>query len=574
MGVIKKHKSRIRWGIKSKLMSMLTISLSTVVIILTYNHISSQKKVLEYELTKRHQLMKENLIERGKSNIISLTEQIEIDISAFNFSHVIEILNHTVLNSKDIKAAILVNLQHIVIVHTQHPKMIDKELSDDITLDALKLNNVHHIEYVIDSENVIEIQSPIQISQEPWGVLRLVYSLQSLESERILSTQMINDQLKKMIVNTALTSLACMLFTLLFSVILANKLTTPLILLSELAKKLSQKNFQIEECKPVITSSNDEIGVLTDRFFEMSYELKKTYNELAWYNRTLEQKVKERTVALNQKNVELNETLQKIEKINNGLTENIKYAKIIQQSLLPNLTRIKLFLPNSFMIWLPRDIVGGDIYYIDSFMDGIIIAVFDCTGHGVSGAFMTMLASTAIRQIVRNEACYDPSEVLKRLNHIMKTTLQQDKDFVSSDDGLDAAICLYMPNKKKLFFSGAKLPLIYCNESGIQIIKGDKHNIGYKKSDLNFYFTCHEIDLSKRMIFYLCTDGYSDQVGGNKGYIFSNTRLHELISLIQSKPLYYQGEKFLEVHKNYKGSFKQTDDITVIAFAHYDTIEL
>lgn len=146
--------------------------------------------------------------------------------------------------------------------------------------------------------------------------------------------------------------------------------------------------------------------------------------------------------------------LAKIEVANQMVMESIRYAKTIQASLLPNLNKIRTYLPNSFFIWEPRDIVGGDIFYVESYDDGLMIVVMDCTGHGVPGAFMTMIAATSLRRIVNDENCHEPAEILKRLNSMVKTSLQQDTQHVTSDDGLDAAICWIKP--PILTFAGAK----------------------------------------------------------------------------------------------------------------------
>jgi len=129
------------------------------------------------------------------------------------------------------------------------------------------------------------------------------------------------------------------------------------------------------------------------------------------------------------------------EAANNNITESIQYARTIQQSLLPNPKQIRKYLPHSFVIWHPSNIVGGDIFYLDVFEKGFILAVVDCTGHGIPGAFMTMIASSGLRRITRDEGCHDPAEILGRLSFIVKTTLQQDTAYALSDNGLDAAIC-------------------------------------------------------------------------------------------------------------------------------------
>ncbi|MDM8524069.1 SpoIIE family protein phosphatase [Desulfococcaceae bacterium HSG8] len=259
------------------------------------------------------------------------------------------------------------------------------------------------------------------------------------------------------------------------------------------------------------------------------------------------------------------------------ITDSIQYAKMIQRSLLPNPENINAFLPESFFIWQPRDIVGGDFIFTDCSENGIIIAVMDCTGHGVPGAFMTMVATFSLRKIIRDERCQDPGEILKQLNLIVKKTLQQDTKYALSDDGLDAAVCflsgylspdgpLNAINKGQLTFSGARLPLICIHNSETTVIKGDKQSIGYKKSDINFEFTKHTIPIEKGMSFYMFTDGFADQLGGERGRRFGTRRLKHLLNENALLPFEKQREALLRTFDEYRGENERQDDVTVLGF--------
>lgn len=260
-------------------------------------------------------------------------------------------------------------------------------------------------------------------------------------------------------------------------------------------------------------------------------EREQMQKELARHRDHLEELVEERTAELasaneqlDQKNSDLNKTLEKVEEANREITESITYARTIQRSLLAPLETVKSCLPDSFFIWKPCEIVSGDIYHIDRFEDGVLISVIDCTGHGVPGAFMTMLVFSAIRRITRTEKCHDPAEILNRLNYIIKKTLQQDTEHALSNDGLDAAICFVQLSEKEqlvtnnasVIFAGAKLPLIYIQNEELKVIRGDRQSLGYKNSDLNFKFTNHRIPIEKGMSFYMYSDGFTDQLGGKK----------------------------------------------------------
>ncbi len=255
-----------------------------------------------------------------------------------------------------------------------------------------------------------------------------------------------------------------------------------------------------------------------------------------------------------------------VEAVNKMIMESIQYAKIIQSSLLPNMEQVKTYLPNSFFLWMPRDVVGGDMLYAESVADGFIVAVIDCTGHGVPGAFMTMIASTNLKRIIREETCHNPAEILKRLNFSVKTSLQQDTEYAQSDDGLDAAICLVKPHEKRLIFAGAKLPLYYIDNDKLTVIKGDKQSLGYKKSDLNFTFTNHTIDVKEGLSCYLSTDGFLDQLGGPKRFPLGNKRFKKLLLETCHDTFDEQSEQLLQAFNEYKGDNERQDDVTVVGF--------
>ncbi|MBT4262950.1 MAG: SpoIIE family protein phosphatase [Deltaproteobacteria bacterium] len=302
------------------------------------------------------------------------------------------------------------------------------------------------------------------------------------------------------------------------------------------------------------------------RFNSMFVRLQKAAQKLKDNNISLEQKVVERTKELSHKNELLNETLDHLEESNKKVIDSIEYAKRIQYSLLPHEHDIEKFPFNHFIIWHPRDIVGGDIYHVDFFESGFIVAVFDCTGHGVPGAFITMIALSALKRITTDEGCLNPADILSRLSSIIKTSLHQDTDHVTSNDGLDASVCFVNTVEKTLTYAGSKLPLTYLKDDTVVTIKGDRQSIGYKKSDLNFKFTNHKVDIAEDMAFYLYTDGVIDQLGGDKYFSFGKKRFNNLLLENSGKPLEEQKEKIVQVFQEYKGDHETLDDVTVIGF--------
>ncbi len=329
------------------------------------------------------------------------------------------------------------------------------------------------------------------------------------------------------------------------------------------------------------TSGQNELKILEDSFNTMFRKLHDGRQKLRNAYDTLDMKVKERTAELSEAKEQLEKAFEKAENerkaaqaANKKVMESIRYAENIQSSLLPNPEEVKTHIPDNFFIWMPRDIVGGDIFYTNSFEDSFVIAVIDCTGHGVPGAFMTMIACSGLKRIIKDEGCRDPALILNRLNFAVKTLLKQDTEHSFSDDGMDAAVCLvsYAGRKKAktLTFAGAKIPLYYVYKGEVNIIKGDRQSIGYKRSDLNFNFTNHTISIEKGMSFYVATDGFADQLGkdgfSQKIRCFGKERLKKL--LMENNSLSFEDQKkiFVNAFEMYRGEQDRQDDIIVIGF--------
>jgi PAS domain S-box-containing protein len=258
-----------------------------------------------------------------------------------------------------------------------------------------------------------------------------------------------------------------------------------------------------------------------------------------------------------------------IEAINEKIMESIRYAKMIQSSLLPDQKLIEKLIPKSFFLYQPKDIVGGDIYFVEEIDGGFILAVIDCTGHGVPGAFMTMIACSALKRIVTNENISDPAVILQKLNVAVKTTLHQDTEHALSDDGMDIAICTVHKEENQLIFAGAKLPLFYVLDNQIHLIKPDRQSIGYKESkhaQIDFTYNNHVIDIQKDHTFYLATDGYQDQLGGTSHKRFGKNRLKNTLIQIHHLDMEKQKQHLQKTFHDFCGDNDVQDDCTIAGF--------
>ena len=268
-----------------------------------------------------------------------------------------------------------------------------------------------------------------------------------------------------------------------------------------------------------------------------------------------------------------NELFQKnklIEKQKEKIVSSIAYAQNIQKSILMEENEIKRILPDSFIYYLPKDIVSGDLYWCAEINNKIIIAAIDCTGHGVPGAFMSMIGNTLLNQIVIEKQITKPSEILQILNREIFDALHQDKEGALSDDGMDMALCCIDYNKNQIEYAGAQNPLFVLSENKLEMIKADIFSIGgagfkaKKEGSAQIEYTNHIIPLKKDMSIFLFSDGYMDQFGGSNGKKFGLQKFKELLTDNQHHTMQKQKELLAVTHEEWIGNSQQIDDILVI----------
>lgn len=252
-----------------------------------------------------------------------------------------------------------------------------------------------------------------------------------------------------------------------------------------------------------------------------------------------------------------------IEEKNKDITDSITYAKRIQNAKLPDKADIISVFPDSFVLFKPKDIVSGDFYYFHKNDKSIIIAAADCTGHGVPGAFMSMICSERLDDAVA--AGLNPSEILTQVNRIIKGSLHQSESFDSTRDGMDIALCLLNPENLAIQYSGANRPLWLVRKDGSEVeeIKGTKKSIaGY--TDSSQTFELHELRLQKGDTFFISSDGYADAFDGKDGKKLTTKRFKEILLEIQPKTMHEQGQYLDEFITNWIDGTVQIDDILVI----------
>ena len=308
---------------------------------------------------------------------------------------------------------------------------------------------------------------------------------------------------------------------------------------------------------PACHKKNKECGFTT-----ISYDITDT-KKVEELSANLEKKVQERTE-------DLLKTQKQMETLYRHTRDSIEYASLIQSALIPDNKIFRKYFSDFFVVWHPKDVVGGDIYLFDELRndDECLLMIIDCTGHGVPGAFVTMLVKAIERQIIArinySDEVVSPAKILSIFNKSMKHLLKQEDERSVSNAGFDGGILYYNKKEKILRYAGAQTPLFIVKDGIIHTIKGDRHSIGYKKSRNDYEFKEHTIEIQEGMQLYMTTDGYLDQNGGEKGFPFGKKQFQALIDEYKHESMADQQEAFLYTLDLYQGSYERNDDVTVI----------
>ena len=295
-------------------------------------------------------------------------------------------------------------------------------------------------------------------------------------------------------------------------------------------------------------------------------QLSKQGRDLKEYSEQLEQKVEKRTEQLSEANSELSVKNEQISNKNKQIHDSLQYAVTMQHSLIPDENILKQSFKDHFVLWEPRDVVSGDIYFCYPSPSGCLLAVIDCTGHGVPGAFMTMIAGSGFQSILNEKYLGNPAGMLTALNQFVTHTLRQELKDSKSDNGMDMGLCCINRTDGTLTYAGAKSSLLVVDNNEIVEVKGDRQSVGYKKSDLAFAYTNHSVTISPSASYYLLTDGFVDQGGGKKGFGFGKRRFREMLLANYQKPFGVQKEIYHKTLIDYQGDSPRRDDVTVFGF--------
>lgn len=353
-----------------------------------------------------------------------------------------------------------------------------------------------------------------------------------------------------------LTLLIALLVSLLLSQLLADSVTKPIISLKKISEEIIKGNY----LQQAHVETKDEIGDLGKAFNNMTGTIQKNFTEILEqkkkiedYSKNLEVKVAERTQEIHAQNLQI--------------TESIQYAKTIQSSILPDQQLIHKHVAEAFVIWKPRDIVGGDFYWFREIDGGYLIALIDCTGHSVPGAFITMMAYSILDTIIDATCNDNPAVILRELNIRLQKALHNDLEESMADVGLDIGLCYVIPSQHEMVYAGAKISLFYTDDEEVVEVKGDNKSIGYKCASIPGDYLNHTIPIKGHEVFYMTSDGYLDQKGGGeKDFAFGKRRFTDIIHEAKTQSLAAQKIIFEFRLQEFMQHEEQRDDITVVGF--------
>lgn len=366
--------------------------------------------------------------------------------------------------------------------------------------------------------------------------------------------------------------------------------------------EVTYKKIPPGEYRFLIRSANAD-GVWTESPYSFSFRIKAPFWQTGWFitlmvilgilliiwiiklrerqlireKRILEEKVRERTKEIRKQKDEIEKQRDEIEKQkeiaeaqrdqiaqqNLEIKDSIFYAKRIQSAVLPSDAEIKRTLDEYFILFKPRDIVSGDFYWIHKNGSKKVVVAADCTGHGVPGAFMSMLGVTLLNEILNKDQIYQANLILSKLRDYIKITLGQTGKMDEAKDGMDMALVVIDEKKEELQYAGAYNPLILIRQGELLEYKGDKMPIGIQVNEKET-FTNHIIKYLKGDTFYIFSDGYADQFGGERGGKFKIRPFKNLLLEIHQKPMRQQKDILEKTLVNWMGSEQQVDDILVI----------
>ncbi len=272
------------------------------------------------------------------------------------------------------------------------------------------------------------------------------------------------------------------------------------------------------------------------------------------------------------KNIELASTLKELRTKTKLIEENYKdmlgsihYAQRIQEAILPRAEDVAAYFSEAFVFYKPKDVVSGDFYWVKDVGETILFAAVDCTGHGVPAALMSIIGINLLNEITGSKAVREPARILGSMHTGVRTLLKQDNPSTASRlDGMDVVLCAYDKSAKELQYAGAFNPLYVSRRDGVEEIRADRLPIGGLQDEMFRIYTNHRISLAGNEILYLASDGFANQIGGDKGKRYTGKRFKDFLETLFNVPIAEQPAKLEEEFHRWRGNYEQLDDLLVM----------
>lgn len=272
--------------------------------------------------------------------------------------------------------------------------------------------------------------------------------------------------------------------------------------------------------------------------------------------------IKEKNELLTKAFTQIEKQSQEIQEQNKAITDSIHYAKRIQFAILPENEKVKKCLDHYFIFYQPKDIVSGDFYWVEQIGDHIVFSVVDCTGHGVPGAFVSLIGYNALNKVVLEKQITQPSLIINEMNTIVTDLFKSSEENIR--DGMDMGVCTWNKKRGTLQFAGAFNSLFLFSDNELTEIKGNRESVGASIYKREKKFVNHEVSIKQGDVLYLSSDGFPDQFGGKKGRKLKWKGFRELLSNIAKEPIQSQQKELATFFNSWKDKQEQLDDVCII----------
>jgi len=352
--------------------------------------------------------------------------------------------------------------------------------------------------------------------------------------------------------------------TLLLIILLLTIILIILFSFRSIIRKKHNKKIQqiVEDRTKIISKEIDKLQQQTDSLKVSNIEAKNLNKEL----QSESQQLKEINEMILEQNKKIEEQSKKIHQKNELLTQSLNYARRIQHSLFPNVNDIQKILPKAALFFQPKEIVSGDFYWMHATNDKTIIAEVDCTGHGVPGAFMSMIGNTLLNEIIINNKIETPQEILKKLNEELLFIFSHDDfDDETQDEGMDLTISVIDKTTKTIQIASAMQNFFIILNNEVSVYRGDIFSVGGLISRLkNPVYTTHTFEVKKGLRIIMSSDGFVDQFGGSEKDKYGVDRFYKLLTETSIKPIELQINSIKESFNKWKGNQEQMDDVLIL----------